>query len=374
MVDRSRAASHAECDRLVARIDAIDDAADARAERIDGLRARVAEFEGEEAARQEAWDALNLRRQDVADQRDNARRAVEEIAAERASMMERRRLSESRLSSVDAELAQLTLLPQSAEDIANLGVIEESAESAVTVVSIHVETLRSRQRDLRMQVGAANTELAAAETERETLDDRRRASADALGALEVELAELRVRLEATTEALRRDIDADERDALDAPIPEVDEGVDMSLRLEALEADLRRMGPINPLAAAEHAELAAEVDELEQQLADLNQSRDDIKKVVAALDEKMEGLFAEAFDEIARLFHDNFSLVFPGGTGSLRLTDPSDPLNTGVLVQAQPAGKKVGRLSLAVWRRTLACSPRLPVCRVSGETKPVLRAR
>jgi len=345
MVDRSRAASHAECDRLVARIGAIDDAADARAERIDGLRARVAEFEGEEAARQEAWDALNLRRQDVADQRDNARRAVEEIAAERASMMERRRLSESRLSSVDAELAQLTLLPQSAEDIANLGVIEESAESAVTVVSIHVETLRSRQRDLRMQVGAANTELAAAETERETLDDRRRASADALGALEVELAELRVRLETTTEALRRDIDADERDALDAPIPEVDEGVDMSLRLEALEADLRRMGPINPLAAAEHAELAAEVDELEQQLADLNQSRDDIKKVVAALDEKMEGLFAEAFDEIARLFHDNFSLVFPGGTGSLRLTDPSDPLNTGVLVQAQPAGKKVGRLSL-----------------------------
>lgn len=60
---------------------------------------------------------------------------------------------------------------------------------------------------------------------------------------------------------------------------------------------------------------------------------------------MEGLFAEAFDEIASFFHENFSLVFPGGTGSLRLTDPSDPLNAGVLVQAQPAGKKVGRLSL-----------------------------
>lgn len=345
LVDRSRAASQAECERLVARVDAIDDAADARAERIVGLRARVEEFEGEEAARQEAWDALNERRQDVARQRDDARRGVEDIAAKRASIAERRRLSESRLSAVDAELAQLTLLPESAEDIAGLGVIEESAESAVAAVSVHIETLRSRQRDLRAQVGTANTDLAAAEAERETLDDRRRTSSDALGALDVELAELRVRLEATTEALRRDLDAGEQDALDAPKPELDDGVDMRERLEALEADLRRMGPINPLAAQEHAELAAEVDELERQLADLDQSRDDIKKVIAALDEKMEGLFAEAFDEIASFFHENFSLVFPGGTGSLRLTDPSDPLNAGVLVQAQPAGKKVGRLSL-----------------------------
>jgi len=345
MVDRSRAASQAECERLVTRVDAVDDATDARAERIDGLRARVEEFEGEEAARQEAWDALNLRRQEIADQRDSARRSVEEIAAQRASIVERRRLSESRLAVVDSELAQLTLLPQSAEDIASLGTIEESAESAVAMVSVHIETLRSRQRELRDQVGTANTELAVAEADREALDERRRSSADALGALDVELAELRVRLEATSEALRRDVDADEQAALDAPRPEIAEGADMGERLEALEADLRRMGPINPLAAQEHAELAAEVEELEQQLNDLNQSRDDIKKVVAALDQKMEGLFTEAFDEIARLYHENFSLVFPGGTGSLRLTDPNDPLNAGVLVQAQPAGKKVGRLSL-----------------------------
>jgi len=38
-------------------------------------------------------------------------------------------------------------------------------------------------------------------------------------------------------------------------------------------------------------------------------------------------------------------VFPGGVGHLTLTDPDDPLTTGVEVEAQPAGKKVGRLSL-----------------------------
>ena len=345
VVDRARAASVAEEERLELRSEAIDQAMLARAERIDALRSRVAEFEGEEAARQEAWDALNARRETVATQRDEARRAVEAIAAQRASLDERRRLSEQRLDSVDTELRQLTIIPDVDMASADLEDIERRSIAASETVTAHIETLRGRQRELREQAGAASADLATAESERETLDEQRRTASDALAALDVELAELRVRLEATTEALRRDVDSDEEAALAAPRPELDDDVDLDERLAALEADLRRMGPINPLAADEYTQLASEVEELEQQLADLHASRGDIRQVIAALDEKMQELFSEAFEEIARLFHENFSLVFPGGRGSLTLADPSDPLHTGVLVQAQPAGKKVGRLSL-----------------------------
>jgi chromosome segregation protein len=38
-------------------------------------------------------------------------------------------------------------------------------------------------------------------------------------------------------------------------------------------------------------------------------------------------------------------LFPGGEGSLALTDPDDMLGTGVDVMARPPGKKVKRLSL-----------------------------
>src|SRR5208282_5569578 len=38
-------------------------------------------------------------------------------------------------------------------------------------------------------------------------------------------------------------------------------------------------------------------------------------------------------------------LFPGGTGRLSLTDPTDLLNTGVDVEARPAGKNVRKLSL-----------------------------
>jgi chromosome segregation protein len=38
-------------------------------------------------------------------------------------------------------------------------------------------------------------------------------------------------------------------------------------------------------------------------------------------------------------------LFPGGTGHLTLTDPDNPLTTGIEVSVKPAGKKIERLSL-----------------------------
>jgi chromosome segregation protein len=166
-----------------------------------------------------------------------------------------------------------------------------------------------------------------------------------LNTLDIELSELRVRDEATLEALRRDVDASEQQALEAPEPEFAEGTDPQNRLDSLRADLRRMGPINPLAESEYEALAAEVEELDKQLRDLNESRTELKKVVTALDEKMVDLFEEAFADIAAHYEENFALVFPGGKGRLRLAESDNPLYAGVIVEAQPAGKKVGRLSL-----------------------------
>ena len=39
------------------------------------------------------------------------------------------------------------------------------------------------------------------------------------------------------------------------------------------------------------------------------------------------------------------MLFPGGTGSISLTDPDSPLTTGIEVAVRPVGKKIERLSL-----------------------------
>jgi chromosome segregation protein len=345
LIGRAHGASMEEASRLNDRLDAIKEVGMARRERIDSLRDSVAEFQGEEAARQAAWDALNDRRSEVARKRDEARRVREKATGDLASIVERRRITESRLEVVAAELRQLTLLPDSDDSVDILEMIERRSERVVTMVGQHIEALRLRQRELREQVGSANSELSEAEQRREVLETTRRTAAETVQKLEIELAELRVRDQSVVEGIRRDADSDEVTALAAAEPMLEDGVDPKERLASLEADLRRMGPINPLAATEYVELSSEVDELESQLGDLNDSRREIKKVITALDDQMESLFVDAFGEIAAFYEENFALVFPGGKGRLRLTESDEPLTAGVLVEAQPAGKKVGKLSL-----------------------------
>ena len=345
LVGRARAEGESERERLNMRAAALAEAESARAERITELRERLAELEGEEAARQAAWEALNLRRHDVATRRDAARRLREESGAELAGIAERRTLLQRRIERVTFELNQLELLPEDDSRIEALSEIEDRAARVAVVAQKHIVELRERQRALRLEVGDAADSLGVAEQRREELEVSISLAKERRSILAVELAEARVRMETSAERLRRDADATVEEALVAPRPELDEGVVPKDRLESLEADLRRMGPINPLAAAEYDELAGEVALLDDQLADLNESRSELRKVIAALDEEMANLFMVAFDEISALYQENFAEVFPGGRGRLRLDKPDRPLESGVEVEAQPHGKKVGRLAL-----------------------------
>ncbi len=342
---RARAEGEAEILRLDERARTIAVATTAREERIGELRARLAEFEGEEQERQAAWEAITRKREDVARRRDEARRLREAAASAVAGAEARHRLLESRLTATVGELGDLDESPVEPATLDNLRSIEERSRRADAIVREHIAALRDRQRTLREQAGIAGNRLDNAHRRERELETSVGAAKDRASALAIEIAEMQVRDEATLEALRRDADAGEAPALAAPRPDLDEGVDPAERLASREAELRRMGLINPLAAAEYRELAEHVEMLEVQLADLEESRRDLRKVISALDEEMARLFQQAFDDISGFYQQNFSLVFPGGRGRLRLTDSANLLETGVEIEAQPLGKKVGRLSL-----------------------------
>ena len=121
--------------------------------------------------------------------------------------------------------------------------------------------------------------------------------------------------------------------------------DQEKRLVKAEKDLARLGRINPLALEEHAALEERHQFLTTQLADLQRSRQDLLGIVRDIDERVERVFREAYEDTAREFVGVFGRLFPGGEGRLVLTDPDDMLTTGIEVEARPAGKKVKRLSL-----------------------------
>jgi chromosome segregation protein len=117
------------------------------------------------------------------------------------------------------------------------------------------------------------------------------------------------------------------------------------RARSAERALALLGKVNPLALEEFSALEERHRFLSEQLEDLKKSRKDLLDIVREVDERVQQVFASAYEDTAREFEGVFSRLFPGGEGRLILTDPDDMLNTGIDVEARPPGKKVKRLSL-----------------------------
>ena len=117
------------------------------------------------------------------------------------------------------------------------------------------------------------------------------------------------------------------------------------RLRESERLFERLGKVNPLALEEFAALEQRHKFLTEQLADLTQTRKDLLQIIEDLDTKMQTIFADAFEDTRKAFETVFPTLFPGGTGSIFLTNPDDMLTTGLEVTVKPAGKRIERLSL-----------------------------
>lgn len=117
------------------------------------------------------------------------------------------------------------------------------------------------------------------------------------------------------------------------------------RLQAAERDLGRLGKVNPLALEEFQALEQRHAFLAEQLEDLQKTRTDLMTIIDELDTKMQTIFESAFNDTKDAFDVIFPILFPGGSGSINLTDPTDLLGTGIDVQVKPAGKKIDRLTL-----------------------------
>jgi len=121
--------------------------------------------------------------------------------------------------------------------------------------------------------------------------------------------------------------------------------DLRRTIRSSENRLAQLGAFNPLALEEFAALEERHKYLAEQLTDLNSARADLRGIIKDLDEKMNRTFLAAFEDTRKAFEEIFPILFPGGTGSLSLTQPEEGQEAGVEVSVRPAGKRIERMSL-----------------------------
>ncbi len=342
---RTGADLDSELARLNERRLALTSAIGDRQAQISRLAATIDALEGEEAQRQQLLDDWNGRRAEVAGEKELARASWQEAASQESAAAERRTLIEARSQVVRDEVGLDHRRPVSPGSMVRLATIEDLARKAIEAIRVHVAAIRDRQDQNRTQARSVGDALARVRQEHENRQREVESHRARLSSLAVEQAEARVRRESVVEALQREIDASEEAALSAPQPLASEETSLHERLATRQAELRRMGPVNPLAAEEFHELSERHQFMTDQLTDLENSRAELKKVMKALDEEIQVQFLSAFEEVAAAYQEHFGVLFPGGKGRIRLSDPSQPLTSGVEIEAQPLGKKVGKLSL-----------------------------
>ena len=321
--------------------------------RIGELEAVLPSLDANEQAEAEAAKARGELRAELEGRAAALGSRRRELEVRNAGLHERQQFLEARIVETDRRLEadqEARLLAaerrvQIERSIAAIDRLADLVQAHRAVVEIEHDDLVERRRRQSEEVRGLSTALdssrkARTEAERKLEEIRQKSHRS-----EIEEAEAKLRLETSIETLRRDLDIEPQVAEAAEPPELPEGATHAGRVRELDRELRLMGPINPLALEEFNELQQRHTFLEEQLEDVRSTRRDLSRVIKAVDQEIQNVFAGAFADVSLNFTQLFSTLFPGGVGQLKLTAPDDLLNTGVEVEAKPSGKNVKKLSL-----------------------------
>jgi chromosome segregation protein len=335
--------SHAELEDRIARDTA----------RLEELRAELPVLESARQAASDGVVAAREERRRIDDRIAEAATQRGEWEARVAGLEERRRVLAERLMEVERRLTgHADERQEAAERRRRLEADATAVERLLAVVGGVGETLEGTRAELRSRhqrqleaVRAGGARLESLRRERAAAEHELAAARSRLQKIELDLAEASIRREAVLDVLSRELASNPDEALAAAAPELPEGVDPGARVEQLEAELARLGPVNPLALEELSALGERHQFLEAQVDDVRTARRDLHQVIRALDEEIMHVFDAAFADVNEHFSTLVGSLFPGGTGRLSLTDPENLLDTGVEVEVRPAGRNVRRLSL-----------------------------
>ena len=121
--------------------------------------------------------------------------------------------------------------------------------------------------------------------------------------------------------------------------------DMVYRIEKIKRSIENIGPINWAVKDEFEEKNNRLTTLKEQKSDLIEAENNLKEAIKKIDRVAKKQFSETFESVKKNFEKMFTVFFSGGSGSLKLTDDNDPLNSDIKILAQPPGKRNNSLKM-----------------------------
>ncbi len=237
-----------------------------------------------------------------------------EIAAEQEAMAGRPDILAGEIASLETDKGEL------ADKLAQLQVAETTREAALKSLETELATAAET-------LSTARETRAGAEARAENQDQRR-----------VEMGRISgERFECPPPVLPEKLDFDETT--------LDDAAAESSRLDRLQTERERIGPVNLIAADELAELEEQQAKGIAESEELTQAINRLRGSIGSLNREGRARLLTAFEAVDQHFRRLFATLFDGGQAHLALIDSDDPLEAGLEIFAQPPGKKLQSLTL-----------------------------
>ncbi len=235
----------------------------------------------------------------------------------------------------------------------------ETARETFQACEEREKTLREELAELRERLAAAEETVNKADMERGSFKNRIREEEKEVGAIRGELDDLKERINRArmqqSEITHRMNSLVEivRDKFNLELTEVysqyvEEGFSSSETREMVEEKKQyreKLGEVNLAAIHEHEELKERYVFITGQRDDLLNSIESLNKAIRKINRICLEKFSQTFVEVDQKIREVFPILFKGGTAGLKLTDESRPLESGVLVEVRPPGKKLSHMGL-----------------------------
>ncbi|MFQ3610770.1 MAG: chromosome segregation protein SMC [Fimbriimonadales bacterium] len=286
-----------------------------------------------ESAHQAALQTLS----DLKSRYDQARRESQSLQQrihhERSQLEQvraRRHALATRTHTIETEYAQIAQQRQSLQ--AEL----EQTQARANATRQQLEVMRTQRQNLLEQSFQITDRIRTQRTELQAIIERERS-------VELQLARTEVRLADLQETWAQM-------APDEPLPEPTEPLPdrppvARSEIEKLRRALNEMGEVNLGATEEYTRLTERYESLQHQQSDLVATCQQLEQNLREIDQRAREQFLETYQAVRRAFQARFTRLFEGGSADLILDNERDPLSAGVIVEAQPRGKRRQRLEL-----------------------------
>lgn len=117
------------------------------------------------------------------------------------------------------------------------------------------------------------------------------------------------------------------------------------KVNSLRTEIREIGSVNIDSIEEYKNLKDRYDFMSEQRLDLENTMNNLRKVISDMTQTMKEQFNEKFKVINKNFGEVFAELFGGGKAELTLEDENNVLECGIDITVQPPGKKVQNMML-----------------------------